>query len=438
MSDERKFVMSNNVSLKTVVVFCVPYIKVWLMMMACVGLSSTISKRALAESRSPAPATRSRCLSSNVPLDRSWDEERNADLNREFNDYAAIYLDSMSPDCKAVALAALNNKLEGTLNFADQGGTVTSPPGEEVHPFKNWLWGASVTHLFASALELQYDGLSLRSDLLERARDVYASIPDRQDANCGIPTNGCMDDYGLTASGFGWVAAYEAKSGRDPQEYIERAKGLLSKFFQPMSASGSVCYYVKGSDPVRCDGSPSQLVDGHVEIIGIGHGQENPNYGLGLMSAVASACLALYLADSPCDFNTVDASTGLSWKQISTALLNHARGKTNSPSAFSSNCLNFSDPLGPPVPCSDFGYSPNLYPLSRFFVSMTGLQAEEFQFGEFRFDRFDPNYEFRQPETMFSRTSFWGLNRYVFYNLFANEAYPGGSLNAHFRRMKVF
>jgi hypothetical protein len=56
---------------------------------------------------------------------------------------------------------------------------------------------------------------------------------------------------------------------------------------------------------------------------------------------------------------------------------------------------------------------------------------------EFGFDSFDPNYEWRQPETMLDRNAFWGLNRFVFYNLFANEAWPGGTLNAHFRQMTL-
>jgi hypothetical protein len=93
------------------------------------------------------PGRRPVCLSSIVPLNRSWEEERNANINQEFNDYAAIYLDSFSTDCKAAAATTLAQKLEGTLRFADGGGTVKTMAGLEVHPFHNWLWGAAITHV---------------------------------------------------------------------------------------------------------------------------------------------------------------------------------------------------------------------------------------------------------------------------------------------------
>ena len=227
------------------------------------------------------------------------EQERDVDINQEFNDYAGIYLDSVSAECKQVAAKALIVKLEGTLNFADAGGTVMSAPGTVVHPFHNWLWGAAMTHIFAAAMELRYNGVSFPDKALLRARDAFSTILDTQDPGCAVPTNGCMDDYGLTASGFAWIAAYEARVGRDPHVYVERARRLLTKMFEPMSVSGSVCYYVVGSNPVSCNGDPASIASGKVRIIGVGHGTENPNYGLGLMTAVASSSLALYLRRIP-------------------------------------------------------------------------------------------------------------------------------------------
>ena len=58
-----------------------------------------------------------------------WNRKRDVEINREFNDYAGIYLDSASAECKEIAAKALIVKLEGTLNFADAGGTVMSPQG---------------------------------------------------------------------------------------------------------------------------------------------------------------------------------------------------------------------------------------------------------------------------------------------------------------------
>jgi len=36
---------------------------------------------------------------------------------------------------------------------------------------------------------------------------------------------------------------------------------------------------------------------------------------------------------------------------------------------------------------------------------------------------------------MYGRNAFWGINRFVFYNLLGNEAWPGGTLSAHFTQM---
>ena len=281
-------------------------------------------------------------------MHRSWEQERGVDINQEFNDYAGIYLDSVSAECKQIAARALIGKLEGTLNFADGGGTVVSPPGMVVHPFHNWLWGAAITHMLAAAMELRYNGVSFPENALLRARDVFRTIPDTQDPGCAVFTNGCMDDYGPTASGFAWIAAYEARVGRDSHVYIERARQLLTKMFEPMWVSGSVCYYVVGSNPVSCKGDPAGIASGRVRIIGVGHGMENPNYGLGLMTAVASSSLALFLAGSPVDFTTTDPASGLAWREIAIELLRHAKSRIRTGTAFfGENCLDLSNPAGP-------------------------------------------------------------------------------------------
>jgi len=398
------------------------------------------SGEAVAQSRPDPTPKRSHCLSSLVPLKRSWDEEQTVDINAEFNDYAAIYLDSASADCKAMAADTLAEKIKGTLQFAEAGGNVITPFGTQTHPFHNWLWGAAITHLFAAALELRYSGLEVSSHLLDKVRDTFENIPDSQDHGCSNPANGCMDDFALTASGFAWAAAYEAQAGRNPRLLIDRATRLLSNAFAPLSSGGGVCYYVTGSDPVRCDGNRAGLASGRVRIIGIGHGQENPNYGLGLMTAVASTCLGLYLAGQPCDFQTVDPATGLTWRQIAIELLLHARTKTGTnPSAFAADCLDLQRPSGPRCLCADvFGYSPNLFPLYRFYRWKIGYQFEHFASSDFHFERFDPNYEFRQSETMLDRHSFWGLNRLVFYHLYAHEAWPGGTLNTHYKQLRCW
>ena len=42
----------------------------------------------------------------------------------------------------------------------------------------------------------------------------------------------------------------------------------------------------------------------------------------------------------------------------------------------------------------------------------------------------------RSQRNMYDRLAFYVLNRYVIYNLLANEAWPGGSLNAHYNAVR--
>lgn len=39
--------------------------------------------------------------------------------------------------------------------------------------------------------------------------DSYSSISSPQDPRCGVPSDSCMDDHQLAASGFAWIAAFE-------------------------------------------------------------------------------------------------------------------------------------------------------------------------------------------------------------------------------------
>src|SRR4026207_1396851 len=149
--------------------------------------------------------------------------------------------------------------------------------------------------------------------------------------------------------------------------------------FEPMSVSGSVCYYLVGSNPVNCSGNPAGIASGKVRIIGVGHGMENPNYGLGLMTAVAASSLALFLAGFPVDFTTTDPTSKLAWREIAIELLRHAKSKIRIGTAsFTANCLDLSNPAGPAQTCGDvFGYSADLYSLRKFYVAKLGYRFED-------------------------------------------------------------
>ena len=282
----------------------------WLMILLVRSLACQEIVAAQVSPPSGDPVGHSRCLSRAVPLHRSLEQERDVDINREFNDYAGIYLDSVSAECKEIAAKALIVKLEGTLNFADAGGTVMSPPGTVVHPFHNWLWGTAITHIFAAAMELRYNGVYFSGQSPAKGTGRFLHYSGHSRSGMCRAYERMHGRLWTDRFGFAWIAAYEARVGRDPHVYLERARRLLTKMFEPMSVSGNVCYHVVGSNPVSCNGDPASIASGKVRIIGVGHGIENPNYGLGLMTAVASSSLALYLAGFPVDFTTTNLRPG--------------------------------------------------------------------------------------------------------------------------------
>lgn len=376
-------------------------------------------------------ATRPACYSQSVLIGED------PDLNREFNDFAAIYLDALGTEttgCRAAAADKLNRKVAATL---DAGGD-----------YRGWLEGDSVGHAFAAALELQYHGTPADDAVMRRMRDSFEDITV-QESGCDTYTNGCMDDFTLTASGFAWMAAYEAKQGRwaTADDYTQRSKALLAKVFAPMKSStgspksGSICYFDPTLPVALACGGSSSGVGSSTRIIGVGHVQENPAYGFGLMTGVASACAGLFVAGSPCDFGTVDPATGLTWRDIASELARHARSKTaqgSQPLTFqaagpTTGCLDFhSWPPTGRVDCGDpsYGYVPEHFPLKRFYGAKVGYDFSDFG-SDFKFDRWDPDYACRSAQKMYSRDAFYGLNRYVVYNLLGNQIWPGGSLNAH-------
>jgi hypothetical protein len=376
------------------------------------------------------------CHCDSIPFDRSEAEERRVDLNLEFNDYAGVFLDSFDPLCRGRAVKAIQNKIFNTLSFSQSGGKVDSDFDLPLPPFQNWLAGTMVTHIFTSAVEYWPSATKIDERLLDGVVQHYAAIPDRQDPYCGIPGNTCMDDYVLTASGFAWIAAYQTIAGKDARPFAERAHRLLQKSYQPMTVSGSVCYYVVGSNPVRCDGDPKEVVNGSVRIVGTNHGQENPTYGFGLQTAVASTALALAIAQAPFDFTRVEPFSGLTYAQIAVALLGHARGKSAPDgTSFVDTCLDMFNPESPFLPCADsLGYTPNMFPLHRFYQSI-GYGFEDFSAGEFHFDRFKPDFSDTPLTQPFGRSTFWGASRFAFYNLYANEAWGEGRLAPHYRSL---
>src|SRR5262249_38508479 len=157
------------------------------------------------------------------------------------------------------------------------------------------------------------------------------------------------------ASGLAAIALYKARAA-EPQGEIDRfasrAVSVTGGVFLPIGdpAGGSICYYRAG-DPL-CLSDPAAP---GVRVIGADHGQENPPYGVGILTSLSAACSALADAGatSRCVF---DAPR----KAILQGLFLHGQQKSAvDGSAFLANaCVNFS--TGGMADCGDpaFGYLP--------------------------------------------------------------------------------
>jgi hypothetical protein len=398
--------------------------------------------------------------------------------NVEGNDYAAIYLDArrynpQDPSTRKYAEAAvqaLRRKLKFTLQF-------TPPQASDPYPFQTWLAGAPAALVFAAATELNDKAFPFPAELhelLECAAQQYFAIGDTQ-SDCGSPGNACMDDYTVTAAGFGWAAAYQKRRHGDmaAQPYVERAKTLIRKAFMSLARErGSVCYYAPANPPElvpSCDGSPA---DSRVRIISSEHTVENPVYGFGLMTSVAGAIAGLERAvpnfrfpwNEPLEPGVPNSLTA---RAVANALFRHAQEKTLfDGSAFKrglgGDCLDVSlrpnqcpasmlaiPPLK--VNCDDslltFGEKdkPRQFALNRFYhkqgldqpvsdaapiESRAPVACRFYQFDQYE-AKLDSDYH--SPDPQKRRSVFYGDLRHVFYGIFGHELWVDNDPNPFYR-----
>lgn len=356
-------------------------------------------------------------------------------IESESDAYAAFALDATRPGCAETAARRLEDRLRAALELyggrEESGARVKDPrSGKDVHPFQSWLAGAMVTHLFYAAWELRRGGIAVDDGLLRAVEKLYAEIPVPQDPGCGLRSlpsvNSCMDDFTLSASGAAWIAAYETSAAplEDPSTspFVRRARELVGEALSPMSEhGGGPCFFFletldDGSHRARCDGEAATA-----RIMGADHGRENPGYGLGLMTGIASACAGLFFAGERCAFTESETF-------VSRELFRHAQGKSlPDGSAFEgpgpSGCLDFTDPDGGTKDCADGdtlvwsfgGYRPLDFPVRRFYEKrgVSGMEPPP----AFQFDRYC------EPRTTTRTGEFWGPNRDLFYRRLADEIF---------------
>ena len=357
------------------------------------------------------------------------------EIGNESDVYATFALDARRPGCAEVAARRLEDRLRAELELygrpGEPGLRMQDPrSGEDVHPFRSWLAGAMVTHVFYAAWELCGAGYSVDDELLRAVEELYADIPVPQDPGCGLRSlpwvNSCMDDVTLTASGAAWIAAYEARFGRvdDPatSPLVRRARSLVGEALSPMTEhGGGPCFFVletldDGSHRARCDGGA-----GAARVMGADHNRENPAYGLGLMTGIASACAALFYAGARCTFTDAEIF-------VSRELFRHGQEKAlPDGSAFEGpgprGCLDFTDPDGPTRDCSDAdtlvwslgGYRPTDFPV-RLFYGKRGIEGMTPP-PAFQFDRYC------EPRGSLRPGDFWGPSRGLYYRRLAFEIF---------------
>jgi hypothetical protein len=337
---------------------------------------------------------------------------------READVFAAYALDAVKPECSSMAAKKFSERLKIVVSL----GLIKDPrSGWYVFPLQSWLAGTVVTQIFYAAWEFKRAGIEVDDGMLRQAEIIYEGIPIPQDSGCGLRSlqwgvNSCMDDFALTASGFAWIAAYENIMGRDAKSEASRARDSVGQALSPMSehGGGPCLFYLEtlgdGTHRVHCDGDLATA-----KIMGADHNRENPGYGLGLMTGIASACAALYYADEPCMFTPDEVF-------ISRGLFTHAQEKVSRGGrGFSKTCVDFPNPDGELKDCSDGdtlvwsqgGYRPTDFPVKLFYDKRgIGVDSNGYQFDHYCESRISTR-----------PGDFWSMNRIVFYRQLAHDIF---------------
>jgi hypothetical protein len=242
-------------------------------------------------------------------------------LNNNLGDWGSIFRDADDNACAVKARSFLQAKL-----IAQNGvsGSWTS-----------WLKGGDVYLMSAAALRLGARGLltsSLHSQILTALGNYYPStVASGCSHNSG---NGCMDEYSVAAAGYSWAGAYlwltQSSAGGHPSgDFIQKGQDYVGKALSPLYSvcihhivprsgqpadSCTACtadYNPGGAYYLNATDLQSRINLGQTEVLSYEHGYENPSYGIGLMTSVATAVLGLRRAGvpySPSDFEKVVAN----------------------------------------------------------------------------------------------------------------------------------
>jgi len=367
------------------------------------------------------------CASSSIPT------TIDGNLNNDINDWTIIYEDARSTGCADAAVTALANHLQSQANA---GGWTSG-----------FLQGGAESMAYETGLVLAGKGkLTGAIDVLLRDTP-YSMSKD----TCGFSNtisngvelwrigNTCMDDWAIAAEGWAWRAAYMRKTGR-AEWRADRANAI---FAIGMSFDGneSICVY-DTNQPLGshgpCNALASAIGNAGVVVLPLNHGTENPSYGVGLISSLANAFLALEVAQDPVNIDTDFSMTKASdMRKIMPALFSEGQSSsTTDGTAFTSACFRaqYADGTDPNIltfrnadftvanrnrSCADtvFAYHPWMFPVREFFT------AYGFTIPSGSFDFSGSSFTSNEGTTfsMTNRTEFFGAFRREVYYTFASN-----------------
>ena len=325
----------------------------------------------------------------------------NSDVNRNLADYGVLFEEARTDECSAAAAAALYKKIKETLaNDNGAGGTFWPQPdaqiGHDVGPYGAWLEGTNVGLIYVTALELLGRGnISVAMDALLMSIDFPANV----DGNCGFANNqwrvnynSCMEDYALNASGWAWKAAYQRKTGRGAWQQAIWAREAITNALSP---DRSVCIvpasmknpgtYYNLTDRGMCIGSVADLANGAVPV-GLHNGDAIP-YGLGLMTAIASAAAGMDVAGAPITLYPDEITVAEALRKNGREHVTYDPYSQNA--SFNVDCLGFSSAAPGQVtvnndfPCAEnygAGYKPKMFPVYNFYNRYLQGQTDNSQY----------------------------------------------------------
>lgn len=312
------------------------------------------------------------------------------DMSLELGAYGTLFREASLPECRTTVRDQLLRKLRLSL---DDPPRLDQVLGRDVRTFERWLAGANVGLAVPTAMQL--GGAGLLDPVLDQAiRATIEAYRFNIDPACGTNLlNECMDDLTQAAAAYAWSAAYEQLSDRSDRaaRFATLARGAMR---DALAMQHHVCMTPLDFMPHVC----GAIAEGYSEIVTFNHGFENVAYGIGLMTSLSSAAVALDTAGIP--YVASDAE-----RLVAMSLFREGQKRAlPDGTAFRSDCYQLAgNTLVMNSPCADADYLPRMFPVRTFYERAFHNPPNE---EPFRFDQLDA--------TLF-RTPFMNDGRYAVY-----------------------